>query len=105
MPFELLFGSPPAYDHLRVFGCLCFPNMAATSTHKLSVRSVPCALLGYSVDHMGYQCFNLPQEAPWCCIVRKWKGRNASVDEMGSPSRLFMHVYIGEVDVAEHRPK
>jgi hypothetical protein len=34
-----------------------------------------------------------------------WKGRNASVDEMGSPSWVFMHVYIGAVDVAKRRPK
>jgi hypothetical protein len=27
------------------------------------------------------------------------------VDEMGSPSRLFMHVYIGEADVAKQRSK
>jgi hypothetical protein len=38
-------------------------------------------------------------------VEGKWKGRNASVDEMGCPSQLFMHVYIGEVDVVKHRPK
>jgi hypothetical protein len=38
-------------------------------------------------------------------VEGKWKGRNASVDEMGSPSWLFMHVYIWEADVAKHRPK
>jgi hypothetical protein len=47
----------------------------------------------------------LGKMAPWCCVVGKWKGRNASVDEMGSPFRLFMHVYIGEEDVAKHKPK
>jgi hypothetical protein len=31
----------------------------------------------------------------------KWKGRNASVDEMGSPFQLFMHLYIGEADVCK----
>jgi hypothetical protein len=38
-------------------------------------------------------------------VEGQWKGRNASVDEMGSPSRLFMHVYIGEADVAKQRSK
>jgi len=23
-PYEVLHGSPPAYNHLKVFGCLCF---------------------------------------------------------------------------------
>jgi hypothetical protein len=40
--------------------------------------------------------------------VGKWKGSgrdvNASLDEIGSPSRVFF-VYIGDVDVAKRRPK
>jgi hypothetical protein len=59
MPFELMFGAAPSYDHLRIFGCLCFPNMTATTQNKLIARSVPCAFLGYPADHKGYRCFNL----------------------------------------------
>jgi transposase InsO family protein len=58
-PFQLLLGAPPSYDHLRVFGCLCFPNQASTAAHKLSPRSTPCVLLGYPADHRGYQCLDL----------------------------------------------
>jgi hypothetical protein len=43
----------PRYDELRVFGCLCYPNVTTTTTHKLSPRWVACVFLGYPV-HRGY---------------------------------------------------
>jgi hypothetical protein len=39
-PHDLLLGTPPRYDDLPVFGCLCFPNVSATATNKLSVGEV-----------------------------------------------------------------
>jgi hypothetical protein len=42
-----------------LFGCHYFSNMTTTSTHMLSMRSAPCAFLGYPMDHKGYRCFNL----------------------------------------------
>jgi hypothetical protein len=58
-PHQALFGSPPHYDHLRVFGCACYPNTAATVPHKLAPRSTLCVFLGYSPDHNGYRCLDL----------------------------------------------
>jgi transposase InsO family protein len=58
-PFELLHNKPPTYNDLHVFGCLCYPNISATTAHKLSPRSVPCVFLGYSTSHKGYRCLNL----------------------------------------------
>jgi hypothetical protein len=54
-----LFGSPPSYEHLRVFGYACYPNTAATTPHKLAPRSTRCVFLGYSSDHKGYRCLDL----------------------------------------------
>jgi hypothetical protein len=54
-----LFGSPPSYEHLLVFGCACYPNTSATTPHKLSPRSTWCVFLGYSSDHKGYRCLDL----------------------------------------------
>jgi hypothetical protein len=58
-PHLALFGSAPSYEHLRVFGCTCYPNTTATAPHKLSPRSTRCVFLRYSADHKGYRCLDL----------------------------------------------
>jgi hypothetical protein len=58
-PHFALYGTPPSYSHLRVFGCVCYPNTSATAPHKLSPRSTRYFFLGYSLDHKGYQCLDL----------------------------------------------
>jgi hypothetical protein len=58
-PHQALFGTPPRYDHLRVFGCACYPNTAATAPHKLAPRSTLCVFLWYCPDHKGYRCLDL----------------------------------------------
>jgi hypothetical protein len=58
-PHLALFGSAPSYEHLRVFGCTCYPNTTATVPHKLSPCSTWCVFLGYSTDHKGYRCLDL----------------------------------------------
>jgi hypothetical protein len=58
-PHQALFGTPLRYDHLRVFGCACYPNTAATAPHKIAPCSTLCVFLGYSPDHKGNRCFDL----------------------------------------------
>jgi hypothetical protein len=58
-PYSVLFSSEPSYDHLKVFGCACYPNMSSTSPHKLAPRSSLCVFLGYSSDHKGCHCLEL----------------------------------------------
>lgn len=58
-PYQMLLGMPPSYSHLKVFGCLCFPNRSATVPNKLSARSTPCMFLGYPTDHKVYRCLDL----------------------------------------------
>ncbi|KAJ0714766.1 putative RNA-directed DNA polymerase [Helianthus annuus] len=56
-PTFALYLRHPTYDHLRVFGCACYPNHSATQPHKLHSRSVRCIFLGYPPDFRGYRCF------------------------------------------------
>jgi hypothetical protein len=61
-----LFGSAPSYEHLRFFGCPCYPNTAATAPHKLAPRSTRYVFLDYSSNHKGYRCLYLSTN---CLIV------------------------------------
>jgi hypothetical protein len=58
-PHFALYGTTPSYDHLRMFGCACYPNTSVTAPHKLSPRSTRCRFLGYSPDHKGYHFLDL----------------------------------------------
>ncbi|KAK1619722.1 hypothetical protein QYE76_025239 [Lolium multiflorum] len=58
-PHFILYGTHPTYDHLRTFGCLCFPNLASTAAHKLEPRSTRCVFLGYPREQKGYRCYDL----------------------------------------------
>jgi hypothetical protein len=58
-PYFALHGVTPSYEHLRMFGCACYPNLSAKATHKLAPRSTRCIFLGYSANHKGYLCLDL----------------------------------------------
>ncbi|KAI3799572.1 hypothetical protein L1987_34871 [Smallanthus sonchifolius] len=57
-PTFALYLRHPTYDHLRTFGCACYPNTSATQPHKLHPRSVRCIFLGYPPDYRGYRCLD-----------------------------------------------
>jgi hypothetical protein len=58
-PYFSMFDTTPTYEHLRVFGCACYPNMSATAPHKIAPRSARCVFLGYSDHYKGYRCLDL----------------------------------------------
>ena len=69
IPFVRLFNKSPSYNHLRVFGCLCYAHLP--SPHKLAPRSTPCVFLGYPINHRGYRCLDLSTRKiiPSCHVV------------------------------------
>jgi hypothetical protein len=93
-PHLALFGSTPSYEHLRVFGCTCYPNTTATTAHKLSPRSTRCVFLDYSADYKGYRCLDLS-------INRLIVFRHVVFDEdnfprlLHLPSQLARHLVHG----------
>jgi len=66
-PYEMLYHKPPAYDHLRVFGCLCFASTLPKGT-KFEARARRTVLIGYSETQKGYKLFDL--ESGTCLVSR-----------------------------------
>ena len=48
-PYFRLFAKQLSYDHLHIFGCVCFVHLPPHERHKLSAQSIQCAFLGYNV--------------------------------------------------------
>ena len=57
-PYERLYGKPPDYSTLKVFGCACFVLLQPHEHTKLESRSRLCCFLGYGMEHKGYRCWD-----------------------------------------------
>ncbi|KAI0496003.1 hypothetical protein KFK09_022310 [Dendrobium nobile] len=57
-PLQLLFYTTPEYNHLRVFGCECFPLLPPHTRTKFDPKSRSHVFMGYSDRHKGYICLD-----------------------------------------------
>ncbi|XP_019101934.1 PREDICTED: uncharacterized protein LOC104699200 [Camelina sativa] len=61
-PYELIYNKTPAYENLRVFGCLAFAHKQRRGGDKFKARSRKCIFLGYPFEKKGWNIFDLETE-------------------------------------------
>ena len=61
-PYEVLFKRKPNYNHLKVFGSLCYAHNHDKHRDKFSTRAHRCIFLGYSHGQKGYKVYDLERE-------------------------------------------
>nr|KAJ0191767.1 hypothetical protein LSAT_V11C800422600 [Lactuca sativa] len=99
-PYELIFKKVLVFDHLRVFGCLCFASKQNISD-KLSERAEKCILLGYCFDKKAYKLLSLDTNTSFVSrdvkfyeSVFPYKLKSTNVDSFlnsSGPSDLFSY--------------
>ncbi|PKI73561.1 hypothetical protein CRG98_006142 [Punica granatum] len=58
-PFELLFRKKPDYQHIRIFGCLCYAHYSPRFKDKFGPRSRKCIFIGYPFGKKGWRVYDL----------------------------------------------
>ena len=61
-PYEILYGIKLQYDHLRVFGSLCYTHRRSHDRDKFGPRSRRCIFLGYPFGQKGWKVYDLDKK-------------------------------------------
>jgi hypothetical protein len=57
-PFEALYGSTPAVNNLKVFGCKDFAHIPKENRRKLDAKATKCIFIGYCSKFKAYKLFD-----------------------------------------------
>jgi len=57
-PYEILYGHRPSYEHLRVFGSLCYAHNQRRLGEKFTSRSRKCIFVGYPYGKKGWRLYD-----------------------------------------------
>ncbi|XP_010451347.1 PREDICTED: uncharacterized protein LOC104733465 [Camelina sativa] len=58
-PYEKLHGAPPTYDHLKVFGSLCYAQNQTHRGDKFAPRNRKCVFVGYPYGKNAWRLYDL----------------------------------------------
>lgn len=58
-PYHIIFCHKPLYDHIKIFGCLCFASKIPRDRNKFAARSRKCIFIGYSHGKKGWRLYDM----------------------------------------------
>ncbi|PKI57103.1 hypothetical protein CRG98_022497 [Punica granatum] len=94
-PHEVLFGKPPNYSNLRVFGSLCYAH--TRTKDKFEPRSRKCAFIGYPHGKKGWRLYDMKnrkmfvsRDVRFCETIFPFATKNEDLRRQGKEIPLFM---------------
>lgn len=61
-PYEGLYNKAPSFEHLRIFGCLCYAHNQQRIGDKFASRSRRCVFVGYPHGKKGWRLYDLEKK-------------------------------------------
>ena len=61
-PYQVLYGEEPQYNHLRVFGSLCYTHLRSRDKDKFGSRSRKCIFVGYPFGQKGWKVYDVDKK-------------------------------------------